>query len=126
MITLGLELDRLARLDLQSARDRPHLHHALIHGHVVELDLSGVGERAADQAIGGRSGVLDADIAASGLGALGRGAGPRMIDLERSQLVLLGQRPGREQTSCQGEHDGNWLHRWLHAERFARRKAPRE
>src|ERR1700694_5542983 len=87
MIAVGLELDRLARLDLDAAGDGTHLHHALIHGHVMDFDLSGVGERAADEAVGGRSGVLDADIAGPGLGALGRGAGPRTIDLERSQLV---------------------------------------
>src|SRR5713101_1497335 len=107
MQAVGLELERLARLDLDAAGDGAHLHHALIHGHLMDFDLSGVGKRAAEEAVGGRSGVLDAHIAGPGLGALGRGAGPRMIDLERSQLVLLGNRPGREQTRCQGENDGS-------------------
>src|SRR5216684_2506766 len=108
MQAVGLELECLARLDLATAGDGAHLHHALIHGHLMDFDLSGVGKRAAEEAVGGRSGVLDAHIAGAGLGALGRGAGPGMVDLERSQLVLLGQCPGREQTRCQGKNDGSF------------------
>ena len=48
----GLELDRLARLDLEPAFHRPHLGDALLHRHVVDLELGGDRGGAADQAVG--------------------------------------------------------------------------
>ncbi len=39
VIGAGLELDGLARLDLDAVRQRPHLHHAAVHRHLVDFEL---------------------------------------------------------------------------------------
>ena len=48
----GLELDRLAGLDLETARDRPHLGDPLLHHHAVDLEPAGDRGRAADEPVG--------------------------------------------------------------------------
>jgi hypothetical protein len=41
MIAAGLERNRLARLDLEPAFNRPHLHHAIFHAHSMDLAYQG-------------------------------------------------------------------------------------
>ena len=53
MIAARRELDRLAGLDGETLVERAHRHHAIVHGHFVDLDLAGdVGRarRSADPA----------------------------------------------------------------------------
>jgi len=48
----GLELDRLAGLDLETALNRPHLGDALLHHHAVDLEPAGDRYGAADKSVG--------------------------------------------------------------------------
>jgi hypothetical protein len=52
-----LEIDRLARLDLDAALHFAHLRHALIHRHLVNLESGRGIRRAAEQPIGLGPGV---------------------------------------------------------------------
>src|SRR6185295_1498541 len=64
VIAAGLELDGLARLDLDAVRERTHLHHAVVHRHLMDLEFSGDLARAADQAVGRGAGVDELQVAA--------------------------------------------------------------
>ena len=64
-------------------------HDALIHAHFMDLEFAGDGRSPAYQPVRGSAGVLDSEKADSHLGALGGGARPRMVDLERTRLELL-------------------------------------
>ena len=99
VIAARRELDGLAGLDRQSLVERTHGHDAVVHGHLVDLDLAGEIAGAADQPVRRRALVLDGEIAARDLGAAGRRAAPGLRDDEIAGLDLLGAR-GRGQSSA--------------------------
>src|SRR5581483_7870773 len=81
VIPARLEVYGLARLDLDTATDRSHLHHAAFHLHVVNFEASGKIGGAADQLVGPLSGVGDFHITGGERGALRRRTRPGMVDL---------------------------------------------
>ena len=95
VVAARLELDSLARLDLETAGNPAHRHHAVLGFHLVNLEAAGARKRAADQPVGRRARVGDLEIAASNRSPFGRCAGPGMVDLERADRVIVGQRSAR-------------------------------
>src|SRR5262245_26328897 len=84
----GLELDRLAGLDLEAALDRPHLGDALLHDHAVDLEMPGDRGRAADEPVRRAALVADAHIGTRDRRALGRRARPWIADRNRADVVV--------------------------------------
>ena len=107
VIGAGLEFDGLAGLDLDAVGQLPHLHHAAVHRHLVDLEFAGGRIGAADQPVGLGPGVDELHVAAGDLRALGRGAGPGMFDLDRTGLVLVGGR--RTRRPMQKQQQAEWI-----------------
>jgi len=106
----GLQLDGRARLDLQAALDRAHLHHAIVHGHGVELELGGDVGRTAGQTIGRGPGIPDLEIAAADGRAFRGGARPWVGNVERTCLVVVGTRDGDSQAEGRGNEESDGAH----------------
>ena len=69
MISAWRELYGLAGLNRQALVERSHLHHAIVHGHFVDLDFAGDVSRTADQPIRRGALVFDRQITAAGFRA---------------------------------------------------------
>ena len=106
VIGAGLELHGLARLDLEPLRQRPHLHHAAVHRHLVDLEFARALDRPPDQAVRRAAGVDDRHVAARDRRPLGRGARPGMLDLEQTGLVVVRLHGARGEGQHGGEDNG--------------------
>ena len=100
------------RLDFDAAADRPHLHDAVIHLHLVHFEAASDRGRAADERVGGSAGIGDGQIATADAGALGGGARPRGGDFQRAGHDVVGLRRQRQKAQ-HGEGENNANHRML-------------
>src|SRR5262245_15649480 len=105
-----LELDALARLDLQSPFHRPHLRDAVLHGHLMDFELGRDVRRTADEAIGCRSVVGDFHVAGRNARSLRGRARPWIGTVERAGLKVAGARRTESQGECRGKDESNGAH----------------
>jgi hypothetical protein len=106
----GLELDGLARLDFQSAFDRPHLRDATLHLHLMKFEFGGDVRRSTDEAIGRRSVVFDRHVAGSHTRAFRRRARPWIGNVQRSGLIVGRTRGSDSQSEGRGKEDSDSAH----------------
>src|ERR1043166_3364472 len=117
VITARLEFDRFARLDLEPVLDLAHFHHALLHGHGVDLEAARKRDRTADQTVGLSSGVDDFHVAGADRGAFRGRARPRLHDFHRTDLIGLGDAGRGNQHEGAGKSKNFRLHRILRTPR---------
>src|SRR5579883_240715 len=95
------------------AVDGAHAHHRAVHLHLVDVGLRRRRTLDRDQPVGRAALVGDRHVAA-GRGRTGRrGAGPRIVDLERAQPVVAGEglRGAGEENPEQGDERQDGFHR---------------
>src|SRR2546423_12324608 len=116
MIAARRQLDRRAGLDHQSLFERTHGHHAVIHGHFVDLDSIGDIGGTTDKPVRLRALVLNRQITATNLRATRRGTAPGLGDHESAGCDLLGMRRYEKKPehdySC--DHAADWEREWFH------------
>jgi hypothetical protein len=76
VVASRLERHRRLRSDRQTVVARPHRHDAVLHAHLMDLDLGGRAARRRKQPVGLHAPVLDGEVAAGDFRRFRRGATP--------------------------------------------------
>jgi hypothetical protein len=107
MITAGIKLYLLARLDLQASSDLIHVHDIAVHFHLVDGEVARLRQPAADQTVRFRVGIRDRYVSSSNVGSGRSLHAPTAVDDDRIDFELLSNRDQAHAQMAQGRVTGS-------------------